>query len=195
MRLNSMLPQSMYTQWDSVRIFMPLFAGEKTFHPIYLCDDIHKMGAEKYVSGLLQAYCRSMRAEERRSFIQINDVYQLRGKIANESLSSQLKEKEETIAVLTKQNADLKMTNAVLQEQLGQIPIPEKSKDAQEYEALLDEAVQETESIKHGITQLAVRLCSDMGAAFLPDKSEPNAQLQELAHAIYACLQRAHSRK
>lgn len=195
MRLNSMLPQSMYTQWDSVRIFMPLFAGEKTYHPSYTSEDIRRMGNEKFVSGLLQAYCRSMRSEERRAFVQISDVYQLRSKAYINTLVNQIKEKDAMITTLNKQTSDLKKTNAILQKQLSQMTPPEKSKDAEEYETLLNEAMQETDNLKQGITRLASRLCSDMGAAFQPDEKEPNAQLQELAHAIYACLQRVGARK
>lgn len=195
MRLNSMLPQSMYTQWDSLRIFMPLFAGEKTYHPIFPSENLRKMGNDKVVSGMMQAYCRSMRSEERRFFVQISDIYQLRSKAYINTLSNQVKDKEEKIALLSKQVSDLKKTNTILQDQLSQQAPPERSKDAEEYESLLDEAMQETESLKHGITQLAIQLCSDMGAAFQPDKAEPSAHLQELAHAIYACLQRAYDRK
>lgn len=195
MRLNSMLPQSMYTQWDTVRIFMPLLAGEKAYHPTYSGEDIRSMGNETFVSRLLQAYCQSMRSEERRAFIQISDIYQLRSKAFSNILANQVKEKNTTIETLKKQLSDIKKTNALLQEQLSQIIPPEKEKNAEEYEMLLEEALQESDELKQGITRLSIRLCSDMGASFQPDKTEPNAQLQELAHTIYACLQRAGARK
>ncbi len=194
MRLNSMLPQNMYTPWDSVRIFMP-DSGDKTFHPLYELDVIQQMGIDRFNAGLRQAYCQSMRSEERRNFLTVEDVYNIKRRQQVENLTQQLTDRDDKLATAAKQCADLKKTNAVLQDQLRQLTSVEPPKDAAEYETLLAESIQETDEIRQGIQRLMSRLCVDMGMTFQPDASEPSAVLLELANTIHACLQRVSDSK
>lgn len=189
MRLNGMLPQNMYTAWDSVRIFMP-DAGDKTFHPVYSIDEIRQMGIERFCAGLRQAYCQSLRSEERRNFLTVEDVCAARRRQQIEALTGQVAERDVRLAALSKQQADLKKTNSVLKEQLEQLTLTALPKDAAEYESMLNEAIHETDELRQGIQRLTSQLCADMGASFHPDRSEPVAAIQELAHTIHACLQR-----
>lgn len=186
-RLNELMPHSFYTAWDSIRIFMPE-AGEETFHPAYSSEDICRMGIERFCAGLRQAYCQSMRAEERKNFLTIDDVrlIQRRGQI--DALNAQIAQKNERLAALSKRIQTLETANAALEERLRQNAA---DKDALEYEALLGEAMRETDALRHGIERLTAQLCTDMGASFQPDSAEPSAVIGELAHTIYACLRRA----
>ncbi len=194
MRLNSMLPQNMYTSWDSVRIFMP-DVGDRTFHPMHSLDEIRQMGIDKFRAGLCQAYCQSMRSEERRNFLTLEEIYSVRRRQQAENLVQQLVHRDEKLSDAAEQIAELKNTNAALQEQLDQAPVAKLPMDASEYEAMLNEAIKETDGIKRGIERMMTQLCSDMGLTYQPDPSESVAILQELAHTIYACLQRVSDRK
>ena len=187
MRLNAMLPGSMYTWWDSARIFMPLTA-EKAFHPQYTYEEIHRMGRDNFIDGILQAYCQSMRAEERRNFVTLNDVFLTKSKAINNAILAEKQALEERIAVQDAALEQQKKKFEALQEQMTQLSSSPKPIDTDEYEALLEESMNETDSLKQGIIQLTARLCSDMGRTFKPDPNESIALLQELSNSIYACL-------
>ena len=194
MRLNSMLPHHMYTTWESVRIFMPS-AGEKTFHPIYALDDIRSMGIDKFQAGLRQAYSQSLRSEERRGFPTIESIYAIKYRQTIESLKQHLSERDTKLNTVLAQNRDLRKANQLLQEQNQLLSSAEPSKDAEAYESLLNESIKENDALRHSIQQLNSQLCSDMGMSFQPDSVGSAAIIQELAHTIHACLQRASDRK
>ena len=189
-----MLPQNMYTTWESVRIFMPS-AGEKTFHPIYALDDIRSMGIDKFQAGLRQAYSQSLRSEERRGFPTIESIYAIKYRQTIESLKQHLSERDTKLNTVLAQNRDLRKANQLLQEQNQLLSSAESSKDAEAYESLLNESIKENDTLRHSIQQLNSQLCSDMGMSFQPDSVGSAAIIQELAHTIHACLQRASDRK
>lgn len=194
MRLNSMLPQNMYTSWDSVRIFMPT-ADDKTYHPNYMLDDIQSMGIDKFQSGLRQAYSQSMRSEERRGFPTIDSLYAIKYRQTIDSLKNQLVERDTKLSTVLSQNRELRKENQLLQEQNKQLSHIEPVKDAETYESLLNESIKENDALRQSIQQLNTLLCSDMGISFRPDHAASSAIIQELAHTIHACLQRGSDRK
>lgn len=186
-RLNERMPRIFYTAWDSIRIFMP-DAGEDTFHPTYSSEEIRRMGIERFSAGLKQAYCQSLRAEERKNFLTIDDVRLIQRRQQMDALTVQLAQKNERIAVLGKRVQALETANAALEDRLR---LHSENKDALEYEALLSEAMRETDTLRQGAERLNAQLCSDMGAGFQPDPAEPSTIIGELAYTIYACLRRA----
>ena len=73
-RLNELVSDGLQTPWDSVRSFLPLGKSE-LYHPCWAYEDIRRMGVDAFLRGLHQAYCASMRSEEKRGFLTVEDVY------------------------------------------------------------------------------------------------------------------------
>lgn len=180
MRMNSILPGSMYTAWDSVRVFVPL-TGANVYHPIYTAEDIRTSGVQCFISGLCRAFCQSFRSEDVRSFVTIDDVFRTRDKYQLSVLQQQNLNFTSRIAELERQCDELRAAHAAAADSLAAL---QSRPDLAEYEALLGEMMQESESLKSGISDLAVRLYSCNDAIFKPDASERLPQLQELSHAI-----------
>lgn len=194
MHLNSILPEALYTPWDSVRAFLPV-GGEQPYHPCWLYEDIHRMGREEFLRGLRQAYCATMRSLERKNFLTIEDVFRYQDQLHISELSRQLdRQKSESIRLLA-QNADLSAAISDLQSRLQTLEQSAGTRQLQEFESLLNECMAETDALKKGISSLCERLYCTLGAGFHPDESEQAAPLQELAQAIYAALACAASRK
>ena len=68
-RLNAILPDEFHTPWDSVRMLLPINQTQ-TYHPVYPYELISQMGYD--------AFCSSLRSEERRSFITVEDIAKIR---------------------------------------------------------------------------------------------------------------------
>ena len=194
MRLNSLLPQSMYTIWKSVRIFMP-DAGEKTYNPIYTLEDIREMGLDKFYAGIRQAYSQSMRSEERRVFPTIDSIYSAKQRQQIEVLTQQLAVRDAKLSTVIGQNRELRKSNELLLEQNRELASAKPTEDTLIYEKMIDESIKANDALKSAIEQLNALLCSDMGLSFQPDSSAPIAIVQELAHTIHACLHRAADKK
>ena len=192
MRLNALLPGTMFTPWESVHIFVPL-RGERQFHPVYLYEDIHRMEEINFIYGLYQAFCQSLRSEDKRNFLTISDVQKTRDKTLLDKLIAQSethvresKELKEKIVCLEGKVVSLTEETQRLHSQKA---------DIAEYESLLNDTMKETDALKNGISALSAQLYSTMGIGFQPNKTEKIAQLQELADAIYACLACVRSKK
>lgn len=194
LRLNALLPGTLFTPWESVHIFVPM-QGERQYHPVYQYDDIRRMEEDYFISGLHQAYCQSFRSEDKRSFPTISDVQKTRDKMLIDKLIAQsetqtrdIRELKKKIGNLEGKIKDLSAENELL---LSQKP----DKDIIEYESVLNETMEEVEAFKNGVTELSTRLYSTMGVGFQPNESEPIAQIQELQNAIFACLARVGLKK
>ena len=194
LRLNGELPESMYTPWDSVHIFMPLYSPE-SFHPIHSYEEIYHMGTEHFVAGLRLAYCQSMRSEERKRFPTVEGVNRRRDQAYIQNLLEQREMQRERLMELTKQVASQnEMINQVTHSlSLYQMEHPEGQ--LAEYESLLKESLAEADTLKKGISALSSRIFSCMGIGFRPDDSQDIPLLQELEHAVYSALACAQQRK
>ena len=191
MRLNKIFPSKMHTKWETVRIFMPV-TREGVFHPSYTIEDIHRMGENDFVAGLLQAYCQSLRSEEQRTFITVSEVQRAQNLALIHELRDQSAEQEIALLKLKEHCKELeqeKETALVRAEAL------KEPAEAREYESLLNDSMAEVDALKAGISAMSTRLYSCMGVDFKPDENEPIAVLGELAHAIYVCLACANSKK
>ena len=194
MRLNAMLPEELYTPWDCVRAFLPMNVN-KPYHPIWTYEEIRRMGEDEFLKGLRQAYCASMRSQERRDFLTVEDVCRYRDQMRIYELEEQLeKQKKESSRLLSqseRQNSDIMK----LREQLQSLKQSADAKTLNEYESLLNETMAEADALKRGISALSERLYSTLGTGFTPEGTEPVASIQELSHAIYVALTNAGSRK
>ena len=190
MRLNSILPRNMYTPWESVRIFLPL-TGASVFHPLYTYDDIRSYG-ENFASGLVRAYCQSLRSEDIRNFITIDDIIRIRERQQIASLTDQLKIQKSEGQELQEQYEILKTANAAMEKQLA---ILEKRPDLDEYERLLDDTMKELDALKKGMTDLSAMLYACNGETIETDTCSDNPYVQELANALRTHLSCAMRRK
>ena len=175
-----------------MHIFVPL-RGERQFHPVYLYEDIRRMEENNFIYGLYQAFCQSLRSEDKRNFLTIWDVQKTRDKTLIDKLIAQSethvresKELKEKIKCLEDKVASLTEETQRLYSQKAEVA---------EYESLLNDIMTETDALKNGISALSTQLYSTMGIGFQPDKTEKIAQQQELADAIYACLACVRSKK
>ena len=191
MRMNSILPGSLHTAWNSVRVFVPL-SGTGAYHPLHTAEEIQETGVPNFMTGLKRAFCQSLRAEDARGFVTIDDVFRARNKQQLSLLQQQNQTHTGRIAELERQYAELRKAHAEASESLSAL---RNRPDLAEYEALLGETMQESEALKKGISDMAVRLYSCDGEALNPGSPEPLPQLQELAHAIRVYLSAAAGRR
>lgn len=191
--LNATLPRELYTPWDTVRLFMPEF-NSKAFHPTYTYDDITRMGIESFVVGIRQAYCRSMRSDDRKQFPMPEDIFSLksRSRIAelnqmSEDNRQQFLQAQEQLSRISEELSTAKQET----EDLRKLASPNV---ISEYESLLNDTMNELEKLKKGIADLSTCLYSTMGKGFAPNGNQSIAILEELSHAIYTALSCASSR-
>ena len=192
-RLNATLPEDMSTPWDCVHIFIPL-SSHAVYHPIYTYDDIYRMGKQEFISGLIQAYCRSMHHDERKKFITIEDVNNIRNQVLISRLIEQKQSSEDRIAELTVQLRQQSMIAQEANEALEHYKHNSNETTIAEYEALLTDVMTEADNLKQGISALSEKLFSTMGIGFKPDDAPQIALFQELSQAIYSALACAASR-
>ena len=174
-------------------MFMPELSS-KAFHPTYTYDDITRMGSESFVAGIRQAYCRSMRSDDRKQFPMPEDIFSLnsRSRIAelnqaSEDNRQQLLQAQEHLSRISEELSTAKQEA----EDLRKLASPNV---ISEYESLLNDTMNEMEKLKKGITDLSTCLYSTMGKGFAPNGNQSIAILEELSHAIYTALSCASSR-
>ena len=192
MELNNMLPQSLYTQWDSIHILMPL-SDSRAFHPTYTYEDVRRMGIDSFMNGIRQAFCENLRSKEKHAFLTVEDVEKCRnrGRINQlvQTCEAQKAEMDEMRKRLVRQEDEIITGRAYLEEMKGQ------SKELEEYEEMLDESMKEISNLRNGISELTTRLYSSIGTGFRPNGEESIAILQELSHAIYVAFSCAADKK
>ena len=190
MRLNSILPRNMYTPWESIRIFSPL-KGNSVFHPLYTCDDSRSFN-NCFSLGLVRAYCQSLRSDDIRNFITVDDVIHIRDKQQIALLTDQLKTCNTDRQTLLKECEELKTANATAEKQLAAI---EQRPDLDEYETLLNDTIKELDALKASITDLSTLLYACNGETLKADDANNNPFIQELANALRTYLACAVRRK
>lgn len=194
MRLNTLLPEDLSTPWDSVRVFLPV-NSDHPYHPYWFYDDIRRMGENAFLSGLHQAYCASMRSQERRDFLTIEDVYRYRDHMHITELTSQIEKQKAESSRLSSLSEKQYAEIAGLREQLQALQKSTSTVQLSEYESLLNETMAESDALKKGIASLSERLYSSLGTGFTPDEAEKIEVLQELSQAIYASIACAGSKR
>lgn len=106
------------------------------------------MGEDEFLKGLRQAYCASMRSQERRDFLTVEDVCRYRDQMRIYELEEQLeKQKKESSRLLSqseRQNSDIMK----LREQLQSLKQSADAKTLNEYESLLNETMAEADALK-----------------------------------------------
>ena len=194
MRLNTLLPENMTTPWDCVHIFIPI-TSPAAYHPVYPYNAIYQMGKNEFIAGLIQAHCRSMHHEERKSFLTIDDINRIKNQAYISNLLRLHNSQTAEIAELKVRCEETTHAAQALFDELNQLKAKAFNATIVEYEELLSDSIAETDNLKRGISSLSERLYSTMGIGFEPDINEPVALLQELSQAIYSALACVSSRK
>ena len=179
MRLNAMLPQNMYTPWEAVHVYVSL-ADPSAFHPLYTIGDIRNYG-EKFVPGLIQAYCRSLRSEDIRSFTTTEDILHIRDKQQLASLLSQLKAKNAECLTLKKQYDELNDRHSAIEQKLAAI---DEQPELVEYESMLSDLMKEMDGLKRGLSEISTHLFSRNLDALPSSQYEASPYLLELLSGI-----------
>ena len=190
MRLNSILPRNMHTPWESVHVFVPVTSAS-AYHPLYTADDIRSFG-DSFSAGLIQAYCQSLRAEDMRNFVTVDDIVRIRDRLQISDLLKQLKLHAADNAALQSQCEELNRANVNM---ARQIDTAGKRPDLDEYESLLNETMNELELLKNGMTDLTALLYAGNSNPFAADVSIDAPHLKELANALRTYLSCASRRK
>ena len=192
--LNSDLPQNMYSPWDSVHIFMPSTL-HNSFHPVYPYEEIQRMGVDNFIAGLRQAYCQSMRSEERKNFPTVETVYYRRSQLYAHMLYSQREEQRKRILELTAQVSAQKEELQAVEKQFFAYKQAHPTDQITEYESLLNESLSEIDLLRKGISDLTSQLFIHMGTQLKPTPQQTIPELRELEKAILSAIACASGKK
>jgi hypothetical protein len=193
-RLNDSLAQPLQVEWDSIRVFLPLGEAEQ-YHPSFSCADINRIGCDELIAGFYQAYCQSLRGEDRREFVTLDDILRLRDNRSLTMLHTRITASEANGRSQAQQLEKASVENAALKKRIEAMALQAVCGDAPAYEELLNEALAETDRLKASVSSLTAQLYGDMGKGFKPNEQEPCAHVRELAQAIYACYFRMQGRR
>ena len=193
-QLNNKLPDNMFTPWDSVHVLTPIINSD-SFHPIHTFDEIHRMGTDALIAGLRQAYCQSLRSEERKHFPTVESVNYRRNQIYTRMLLKQRDAQQMKILELSKNMSDQANKLQDIRQRLQQYQVDHPEDQIAEYESLLNEALRENDALKEQISALSSRLFGTMGKDFIPNEHPSLPQIKELEHAIFSVLACANERK
>ena len=192
--LNSDLPQTMYSPWDSIHIFMPSTL-HNSFHPVYPYEEIQRMGVDNFIAGLRQAYCQSMRSEERKNFPTVETVNYRRSQLYAHMLYSQREEQRKRILELTAQISAQKEELQAVKKQFFAYKQAHPTDQITEYESLLNESLSEIDLLRKGISDLTSQLFICMGTQLKPTFQQTIPELRELEKAILSTIACASSKK
>lgn len=191
--LNSRLPPHLRMEWDSVRVFLPL-AQEAQYQPTVTIQDVNRLGETAVVENLYRAFCTCLRNEDRYAFVTIDTIRDLLKERAIIALKEQNRERAAALERMKQENAELSARRAELSDQLKIAQAQLDRTDASEYEALLTEAMEETDRLKRGIDSLVARLYADPGAGLPLDEVESDTKLRDLYEALNYCVDRLRRR-
>lgn len=187
--LNSRLPPALRTEWDTIRVFLPL-TQESQFHPFVTLQDINRLGANTVVENLYRAFCTCLRNEDRYAFVTIDTIRDLLRERTTTTLKEQNREQSAAIRDLHLKNAELSAQRTELSDRLKLAQGQLDRSNASEYEALLSEAMEETDRLIKGMDALIAHLYADPGASLSADEAGSSAKLQDLYQALNYCFDR-----
>mgnify|MGYP000991494762 CR=1 FL=1 len=187
--LNSRLPLGLRTEWDTVRVFLPL-TQEPQFHPFVTLQEINRLGEIAVVENLYRAFCTCLRNEDRYAFVTIDTIRDLLRDRATAALKAQNLDQGTAIRDLHLKNAELSAQRTKLSDRLKLAQEQLDRTDASEYEALLSEALGETDRLNKGLDTLIARLYADPGVGLPADEARSNVKLGDLYQALNYCFDR-----
>ena len=138
--INQALSPQIHVQWHSIQVFMP-FAGDAKFQFLFSISDISRMGEEQIVSMLHQAYCESLRAEDRCAFVSADSILLRCDREAMISLQDQLKSLMVDATSLKETNTRLGAKCGELQTKCDAMLHTGHQEEIATYEAMLGESM------------------------------------------------------
>ena len=192
--LNSRLPPGLRTEWDTIRVFLPL-TKESQFHPTVTLQDINRLGEAAVVENLYRAFCTCLRNEDRHAFVTIDTIRDLLRDRTTTSIKAQNLEQNAVIRDFHLRNTELSAQRTELSDRLKLAQEQLDRTDASEYEALLSEALEETDRLNKGMDALIAHLYADPGNDLPKDEAGSNAKLIDLYQALNLCFNRLRHRQ
>lgn len=191
--INKEISPQVYVEWDSVQVLLPQMA-EQSQHLCFSVAEISRLGSAKILSLLRQAYCESLRGEDRRSFVTVDDIFRQRDRQLARRLQTRL---TDTVAEYNRLRSDtdtLRAENNQLHQQNKELSVKAHNQEISSYEALLSEAMGQYDRLRDGILALTQRLYGSLGQDFVPE-NKGEACLCDLEHAIFVNMNTKQTRK
>lgn len=180
--VNSALSPQIYVEWDSIQVILPQIP-EQSQHLRLRISDISRLGEDSVIALLRQAYCESLRGDDRRAFITVDDIFRQRDKQSSLCLQRRLTDIMEECNRLRTEIAAVKAENSSLRQQNDALSTDKCKQEISSYEALLSESMEQYDLLRNSILDLTQRLYGSLGQEFIPE-SKGEACLCDLEHAI-----------
>lgn len=168
--------------------------AEQSQHLCFSVAEISRLGSNKILSLLRQAYCESLRGDDRRSFVTVDDIFRQRDRQLARRLQTRL---TDTVAECNRLRSDtdtLRAENNQLHQQNKELSVKAHNQEISSYEALLSEAMGQYDRLRDGILALTQRLYGSLGQDFVPE-NKGEACLCDLEHAIFVNMNTKQTRK
>ena len=184
--LNDALSPQVYMEWDSIQVVLPQVA-EQSQHLGFSVADVSRLGRDAVLAMLRQAYCESLRGEERRSFVTVDDIFRQRDRQFSLHLQKQLADTTSECNRLHAEISALKAETDAKHSQAGDADSKTSERELADCEALLNEALEQYDSLRSGVLNLTQRLYGSIGQSFVPDE-KGEACLCDLERSIFVNL-------
>ena len=191
--LNNALAPDIFIEWDSVQAILPEMTGHVQ-HPRLTIMEISRFGRDAVVGLLRQAYCESLRSEDRRAFVTVDDICRQRDRRLTVSLQKRLAEASAERSLLKETERRLREENEQLRQTNAKLSSEEAARELSSCEALLSESMAQYDALRSGVLDLTQRLYGSIGQSFSP-KEAGEACLCDLEHAIFLQLAAKQGRK
>ena len=182
--LNDRLPPSCSMPLDSIRTYLPFARDERRqpVHPIIALPDIQRLGSQEIYAAFRQAYCENLRASERSAFITVDTCRTVQMEREQAALCQQLVRADADLRGMKKDLSASQDRCQSLQDQLDALSEKHARTGVEEYEALLNECMEEADRTKHTLQNLVEQLYS-AAPDFTPPQNAP-AFIKDLYDAL-----------
>lgn len=191
--INKEISPQVYVEWDSVQVLLPQMA-EQSQHLCFSVAEISRLGSAKILSLLRQAYCESLRGDDRRSFVTVDDIFRQQDRQLARRLQTRLTDTVAECNRLRSNTDTLRAENNQLHQQNKELSVKAHNQEISSYETLLSEAMGQYDRLRDGILALTQRLYGSLGQDFVPE-NKGEACLCDLEHAIFVNMNTKQTRK
>lgn len=191
--INAALSPQIYVEWDSIQIMLPQMA-EQSQHLCFGVTEVSRLGGNRILSLLRQAYCESLRGDDRRAFVTVDDIFRQRDKQLSASLQKRLIDALAECNRLSADNTTSSAENGELRQQNATLSSKEQRQDISSYESLLSESMEQYDRLREGVLNLTQRLYGSIGQDFVPSESG-EACLCDLERSIFINLAAKQGKK
>lgn len=191
--ISEVLSPAVDIRWDSIQVLLPILRQDM-FHPSILATEFTRMGRQQALHSLRQAYCASLRAEERREFITVDDIYNKRDRMATLALHEKLNQTLKELSSAQTLNETLSKELDSARMEAGKRANADLQRDMDTLEEMVTEASGNYSRLRQAVDSLTSRLYACMGVGFSPEDREDSC-ISELERAIFSCFARLKGKK